>query len=86
MYSILPYAFKESIFVKLVNLTLKNIKDSFPNLRGKVGELLNQRRGTLARDIIRRLYLRPYYGAPPTPFHPYLLYLDHNLLFMYTTN
>ena len=49
---------KESMFINLVNLSLKTIKDVIANIGGKIGELSNQIRGTRAREMILFLMSR----------------------------
>ena len=46
---------KESIFINLVNLSSKITKDAFGNIGDKLGEITNQRRETVDREMIRFL-------------------------------
>ena len=43
------------MFIKLVNLSPEIIKDAFSHIGGKLGELPNQRRETVSREMIRFL-------------------------------
>ena len=49
---------KESMLIKIVNLSLNTLKYAFAHIRGKIGELPNQRRETVSREIICFLLLR----------------------------
>ena len=48
-----PY--EETTLVTHVSLSANTLKDAFLHLRDKLGDLRNQRRPTVATDIIRRL-------------------------------
>ena len=52
MNSLLSSSAKELMFIKLVNLSSKIIKDAFGHIRGKLGELPNQIREKVARYMI----------------------------------
>ena len=55
MNSLLSSPTEESILINQVNLSSNTPKEYFSHIRGKLGELPNQRRETLSRDIIRFL-------------------------------
>ena len=59
MYSLLLSTYKESMFIKLVNLSLNTLNDAFAHPGCNIGDLPNQRRETVAREIIKRLKLGP---------------------------
>ena len=40
------------MFIELVNLASNTFEEAFAHLRGKFGDILNQRRETVAREII----------------------------------
>ena len=46
---------EESMFINLVNLSSKITKDAFAHIGGKLDGLPNQRRETVAREIIHFL-------------------------------
>ena len=58
MNSILLSPTEASMFINFVNLSSNTIKDSFSDIRGKIGELPNHRRETVAIDIIHFLLSR----------------------------
>ena len=106
------------MFINLVNIYSKIFKDTFAHIGGKLGDIPNQRRETVAREMINFLlknmsryhhhhhvnpllchhatpllpmdhYLyhvichpSPLHGSTPSLFQPYLLHVDHHLLFM----
>ena len=53
MNSLSSYPTKESIFMDLVNLSSATRKDDFSHIGGMCGELPNQIRETVGREIIR---------------------------------
>ena len=59
MYSISLSTSKESMRIKLVNLSLYTLKGAFAQLGGNIGDIPNQRRETTSREIIQRLKLGP---------------------------
>ena len=40
------------MFIEIINLSSKTLKDTFVHLRGKLGDIQNQRRPTVDREII----------------------------------
>ena len=52
MYRISLPPSEESMLIKLVNLSYNTIKDAFEHLVGKLGDLTNQIREKLTREII----------------------------------
>ena len=59
MNSLLSSLTKESMFIKLVDLSLTIIKDAFANIGGNIGEIPNHRRETVAREMIS-LFMKKY--------------------------
>ena len=55
MNSLLSSPTKDLMFIKLVNLSSTIIKGAFGHIRGKLGELPNQRREKVARYMISLL-------------------------------
>ena len=55
MNSLLSSPTEELMFINLVNFSLTIIKDPYGHIRGKIGGIHNQRRETVAREIINFL-------------------------------
>ena len=55
MNSLLSSLTKDSMFSNIVNFYSKVIKDTFGHIRGKLGELPNQRRERVAIDMFNLL-------------------------------
>ena len=52
MNSLLLYPTEELIFINLINLSSTIIKDAFAHIVGKLGEITNQIKEIVAREMI----------------------------------